>query len=53
MTLFIVLLLKVASIQLSANVFFVPSVKSFVTSVVKKVSLNHKGHGDIHEGRKG
>jgi hypothetical protein len=53
MTLFIVLLLKVAGIRLPAKVFFVTSVKSFVSPVVKESKLNHRGHKGIHEGHKG
>lgn len=30
-----------------------PFVKFFVTSVVKQVGLNHKGHEGMHEGHEG
>jgi hypothetical protein len=32
---------------------FVPFVKSFVSSVVKHVRLNRKGHKEFHRGREG
>jgi hypothetical protein len=38
--------MKVWRKQTAFSLFFVPSVKSFVASVVKNASLNHRG---IHE----